>query len=277
MDRRDDITHQRRTKMATKQIPYLLALVCLLSTACTIGVVQRQKVEAPAATAAGTPTLDLAAQATIGALSTQNAALSTQVAADAQVDPTETPTASPTATPVPTTTPTALPTRPPTKVPTPTPTPCTIALGSAFRFRLSSRPEATAALGCPLFGQQTMWTAEQVFQGGRMLWKKDRDLAYILFNDSGTYLVLDDPYIEGDPDDACPELGDAPEGLFKPVRGFNRQWCNTPDVRNRLGWALEKEAGYDATWQEFEDGLALLNRVEHIFILYEDGMWQYVE
>jgi hypothetical protein len=273
MGRRDDITHQRRTKMAIKRIPYLLALVCLLSTACTIGIVQRQKVEAPAATAAGTSTFDPAAQATIDVLSTQNAALSTQAAADAQGDPTETPTPAPTATPVPT----VPPTHPPTKVPTPTPTPCPLALGSAFRFRLGGRPEATAALGCPLFWQQKVWTAEQVFQGGRMLWKRDRDLAYILFNDSGTYMVLDDPYVEGDPDDACPELGDAPAGLFKPVRGFNRQWCNNPHVRDGLGWALEKEAGYDATWQEFENGLALSNRAEHIFVLYEDNTWQYIE
>jgi hypothetical protein len=257
--------------MATKRTLYLLVLIFPLLTACTIGIVQREEVVNTSGANVASPTIDPVVQATIGALSTQNAALSTQVAVNAQVNPTGTPTVSPTTTPIPT----ALPTRPPTKVPTPTP--CAIALGSAFRFRLSSRPEATAALGCPLFGQQTIWTAEQVFQGGRMLWKKDRDLAYILFNDSGTYLVLDDPYIEGDPDDACPELGDAPEGLLKPVRGFNRQWCNTPDVRNRLGWALEKEAGYDATWQEFEDGLALLNRAEHIFILYEDGMWQYVE
>lgn len=257
--------------MATKQIPYLLALVCLLSTACTIGIVQRQKVEPPAATAAGTPTLDPAAQATIGALSTQNAALSTKVAADAQVTPTETPTATPTTTPIPT----ALPTRPPTQVPTPTP--CTVALGSAFWLRLGSLPEITAALGCPLDGQRLVWTAEQAFQRGRMLWKKDQDLAYALFNDNGTYLVEDDPYLEGDPDDACPELGDAPDGLFKPVRGFNRQWCSNPDVRARLGWALENEAGHDTTWQAFEHGIVVLNRGNHIFVLYDDSTWQYIE
>jgi hypothetical protein len=250
-----------------------LSLICPLLAACTIGIVQRQEVEAPAATAAGTPTLDPAAQATIDALSTQNAALSTRMAADAQIDPTETPTATPTVTPIPT----ALPTRPPTKIPTPTPTPCAIALGSAFWLRLGSLPETSAALGCPRDGQRLVWTAEQAFQRGRMLWKKDRDLAYILFNDSGIYLVEDDPYIEGDPDDACPELGDAPDGLFKPVRGFNRQWCGNPEVRDRLGWALENEAGYDATWQEFQHGIVLLNRGSHIFVLYDDGTWQYIE
>jgi hypothetical protein len=110
-----------------------------------------------------------------------------------------------------------------------------------------------------------------------MLWKKDRDLAYILFNDSGTYLVEDDPYVEGDPDDACPEIGDAPDGLFKPVRGFNRQWCGNPDVRGGLGWALENEEGYDATWQEFRHGIVLLNRGNHVFVLYDDSTWQYIE
>jgi hypothetical protein len=110
-----------------------------------------------------------------------------------------------------------------------------------------------------------------------MFWKQDRDLAYVLFNDSGTYQVKDDLYVEGDPDDACPEVGNAPVGLYKPVRGFNRQWCGDSGVRDGLGWALEMETGYDATWQAFEHGLVVLNRGNHIFVMYNDGTWDYIE
>jgi hypothetical protein len=168
--------------------------------------------------------------------------------------------------------PTATPTSPPAS-----PTPCTTIPGAAFRPKLSDHPEATSALGCPIAGQQLIWTAEQAFQNGRMLWKEDRDVALILFSDDTTYLIEDDLYIEGDPEDACPEVGDAPEGLYKPVRGFNRQWCNVPDVRARLGWALEEEIGYNATWQQFEHGVALLNHAGHVLILYDGGTWGYIE
>jgi hypothetical protein len=143
--------------------------------------------------------------------------------------------------------------------------------------RLDLNPGYASALGCPASYQQPSWAAEQVFQGGRMLWKEDQDVAYILFNDSGTYQVKDSPYTEGDPEDACPELGDAPEGLYKPVRGFNRQWCDDPAVRDGLGWALEEEAGFYTTWQQFEHGLVLLSRADHVFILHDNGTWDYIE
>jgi hypothetical protein len=259
--------------MATKRIPHLSILTCLLLTACTIGIVQRKEVVGtPTTTIADTPTFDPAAQATIAALSTQNAVLATQAAANALSDTTA-PTTPLTATP----TPTAVPTRLPTKVPTPTPTPCTVALGAAFQSRVGADLKIASALGCPTTWQLQIWTAEQVFQHERMLWKEDRDVAYILFNDSGTYQVEGDLYVEGDPEDACPEIGGAPEGLFKPVRGFNRQWCYALGVRDRLGWALEPEAGYDATWQTFQHGIAIVNRGNHIFVMYDDGTWAYID
>jgi hypothetical protein len=265
-------------KMATKRIPYLLTLICLLLTACTIGVVQRNEIiGTPGATIAATSTPDSAAQATIGALSTQNAELITQVAAQDLSSATPTPTTPPTATSAPTAPPTALPTRQPTTAPTLTPTPCALITGPTLQPRLDLNPGYASALGCPTSYQQPSWAAEQVFQRGRMLWKEDQDVAYILFNESGTYQVKDSPYTEGDPEDACPELGDAPEGLVKPVRGFNRQWCDDPAVRDGLGWALEEEAGFYTTWQPFEHGLVLLSRANHVFILYDDGTWDYIE
>ena len=53
--------------------------------------------------------------------------------------------------------------------------------------------------------------------------------------------------------------------------------CGDPDVRNELGWALEEEVGFYATWQAFEHGIVLLNHADHVFILYDDGTWGYIE
>lgn len=257
--------------MTRKGIARLLILLCLLSTSCTVGIVQRGE-GGPVATATSiTGIADTSAQATIDALSTQNAALATQVATHAS----PTPGVTSTQTSVPVVASSPYPTR--TPAPTSTPTPCPMGVGDAFQPRLGSHAEILAGLGCPITEQQSLWSAEQVFQHGRMLWREDRNEAYILYDDTSTYQVEDDPFVEGDPADDCPEVGDAPEGLYKPVRGFNRQWCNVPGVRDRLGWALENEVGYGTMWQTFAHGMVVLNRGDHIFVLYDDGTWDFVD
>ena len=235
-----------------------LLLVCPLLTACTIGIVRREVI---------VPVTVLPPTATATAIVPTPTPTHTH---------TPTPSPSPTATPTHTPPPTHLPTSIPTKPPTPTPTPCALTIGPALQPRLDLKPEYASALSCPTSYQQPSWAAEQAFQRGRMLWKEDQDVAYILFN-SGTYQIEDDLYVEGDPDDACPELGSAPEGLYKPVRGFNRQWCSDPDVRDELGWALEEEVGFYTTWQAFEHGIVLLSHTDHVFILYDGGTWDYIE
>jgi hypothetical protein len=42
--------------------------------------------------------------------------------------------------------------------------------------------------------------------------------------------------------------------MFQPVRGFGMVWRSegpgaSPDVRDRLGWALQPEFGYEAAYQ----------------------------
>ena len=41
-----------------------------------------------------------------------------------------------------------------------------------------------------------------------------------------------------------------PDGRFQPIRGFGKLWRERPDVRDRLGWALGVELGFDAKLQE---------------------------
>jgi hypothetical protein len=181
-------------------------------------------------------------------------------------EPTSTPPRAATDTPVPS------PTRPPV-----TPTPCPIAIAPEFAPRLSARPDVLGVLGCPTGERQPTWAAEQGFQHGRMFWQADTDLVSILFDADGTFWVEPNRYVEGDPEDACPDAGAAPEGLFKPVRGFNWHWCNTPGVQAGLGWAVKQEVGYDTLWQPFESGYVLQSRANHLFVFYANGTWSHIE
>ncbi len=178
----------------------------------------------------------------------------------------------PTQKPVSTSRPT--PTVPP---PTATPEPCSVAIAPEFASRLAEHPDWMAALGCPLSEARHTWAAEQRFQGGRMFWFEETDTIHILYEETGTYAVEMDQYVEGDPEDACPEVGGAPAGLVKPVRGFNWHWCNTAGVRDQLRWGLESEAGYDAIWQPFEMGAVFQSRTGHMFVLFANGTWAYAE
>jgi hypothetical protein len=249
-----------------------------------------------------TPTLDAAAvetavaqtvQAQLAAETAEETAEQvtqevTAEAAEAEGEPEDRPPGTsspePTSTPLPaaTDTPVPSPTQPPaTATPTPRPTPtrvpCPIGIAPEFEPRLSARPDVLGLLGCPAGDRQPTWAAEQSFQHGRMFWQADTDLVSILFDASSTFWVEPDRYVEGDPDDICPDAGAAPEGLFKPVRGFNWHWCNTPNVRASLGWALEQETGYDALWQPFESGYVLQSHANHLFVFYANGSWGYLE
>ncbi len=165
-----------------------------------------------------------------------------------------------------------------TPPPTTAPKPCSIAIGPAFSSRLSARSDILSSLGCPAAAQQETWAAEERFERGRMFWQEDTHSVYMLYDSGNGYQIGLDPFVEGDPDDACPSVGSAPAGLYKPVRGFNRQWCNVPGVRDKLGWAVEREAGYHAVWQRFAYGHAILSREGHIFIFfYNTQTWGYVE
>ncbi len=48
-------------------------------------------------------------------------------------------------------------------------------------------------------------------------------------------------------------VGDVPAGYFEPVSGFGLIWRGevkgSEDVREHLGWALEPEFGFEATYQ----------------------------
>jgi hypothetical protein len=253
------------------------ALACIWLTACTVGIARRDEfLPEAAATSTATP-LPTVTEITIPPPTETQipTPVDTALPTDTDTPPPPSSTPAPTFTPPP-----AAPTSPPptsTPTETPSPTPCSIDIGPAFQPKLSEGIIITSTLGCPITEQQQTQAAEQPFQHGRMFWRSDTDQVYVLYNDSRTFQIESDPHVEGDPEDACPEIGVAPPGLVKPVRGFNRQWCNIPGVRDTLGWGLESERAYETTWQEFGLGHVIMSRAAHIFVLYDGGSWQYIE
>ncbi len=250
----------------------LLLVFGFLLSSCTVGIVREDAVPG----LSGSPTPDWAMQATITALQAQNAALATRMASWEQ---TLTPTPPPTPTPTPKAlrvVVTATPASTQTPSPTPTLTPCSIAVGADFQLYFGQRP-SDDSLGCPVAAQEFVWSAEQAFEGGRMFWRQGRDDAFVLFNAGSKMVISADAYNEGEPDDACPELGLAPAGYFKPLRGFNRQWCGNTEVRAQLGWALANEVGYETVWQSFENAEVVKSNDGHIFVLSRDGSWSYTK
>lgn len=91
--------------------------------------------------------------------------------------------------------------------------------------------------------------AEQPFEHGLMLWVREQDAIYILFDDGGVsrWRVVIDQWDEGDPIDDPSII--PPSGFYQPVRGFGLVWRDEPEVRERLGWATALEQGYETAVQ----------------------------
>jgi hypothetical protein len=82
-----------------------------------------------------------------------------------------------------------------------------------------------------------------------MIWIKDDDQIYVLFDDgqSPSWRAYADEWDEGEPEDD-PTLT-PPAGMYQPVRGFGLIWREQEDVRERLGWATDREAAFSTAMQ----------------------------
>ncbi|MFN2188009.1 MAG: hypothetical protein ACK2T3_04545 [Candidatus Promineifilaceae bacterium] len=91
--------------------------------------------------------------------------------------------------------------------------------------------------------------AVQNFQNGMMIWVEDEDQIYVLYEDSMSpdWNRYSDSWQEGVPE-SDPSLV-PPEGLQQPIRGFGLLWREEPGIRQRLGWALGAEMGFDTVVQ----------------------------
>ncbi|MBC7248683.1 MAG: hypothetical protein H5T62_00220 [Anaerolineae bacterium] len=164
-------------------------------------------------------------------------------------------------------TPTPLPSPSPTLVSTPSPPPTPCALSVADIFAAGYSP----CLGCASASAAEITLGEQAFESGRMFWREDQRVIYVLFAD-GTWLSFPDTYSDAEPP-ADPTLI-PPPGLQQPVRGFGKVWreqLGGPEAA--IGWALEGERGYRGWWQPFAGGLMLTGSDGTVYALCAEGTW----
>jgi hypothetical protein len=178
---------------------------------------------------------------------------------------TETAVPSPPATMTPTTLPpaTETPAASPTPAPTSTPALCAVPLSEEL-VDYWQRDE----LGCALGEAQTLWLAEEEFEGGRMFWREDDGHVYVLFDDD-LWAVYDDTWSEGDAEYSCGVEQSPPT----PLRGFGKVWCTNPDVQEKLGDATTFEYGRYGLLQVFEHGF-IVQPPFGIYVIHEDGSWK---
>ena len=160
------------------------------------------------------------------------------------------------------------PAAPVTPTPSPTPAPCAEPVDE----RLAPLDAETAArLGCPTGMATESGGAAQPYEHGRMVWRQDLRVIYVLHAD-GTWAGYPDTWQEGTPD-RDPAIV-PPEGLYQPVRGFGKVWreeLGGPEAA--LGWATAEERGGVLLIQHAARG-ALLRDVDGTrYALHDDGTW----
>ena len=83
-----------------------------------------------------------------------------------------------------------------------------------------------------------------------------------------------DPHVEGSPEFSCPDADTPSECPPTPRRGFGAMWCDTPEIRNRLGDATDCERGYTGSMQPFERAFMLRTDDGAIYVFYDNGRWE---
>lgn len=108
-------------------------------------------------------------------------------------------------------------------------------------------------MGCALSQAQTVWASWTPFERGYMLWRRDTDRIYI-FYDNSQWQSQPDEWVDGmEP----PSRGAPPAGLQAPIRGTGWVWANDEAIFLGLGWATDKQKGFCADVQPFEQGFLL--------------------
>jgi hypothetical protein len=107
---------------------------------------------------------------------------------------------------------------------------------------------------CPAATALVSAGAEQHFEHGVMLWVEAQDMIYVLFDDDQSttaWGAFTDEWEEGMPEDDPTII--PPPGFFQPQRGFGLVWREQMSggilVRDRLGWAIDTESGYETAVQ----------------------------
>ena len=91
------------------------------------------------------------------------------------------------------------------------------------------------------------------FERGTMIWVESveseavQPVIFVLYDDQ-TWAQFNDTFQDGEPE-SDPAIV-PPAGYHQPTRGFGKLWRETSTVRERLGWALEQERGFQTLWQQ---------------------------
>lgn len=196
-------------------------------------------------------------------------------------------------------TPTQTPTITPTPSQSPTPTTTVTATATALLFPTSVIREVTAVVSnplaevcdstwffiqprpasCPLNPPLASQSVFQTFQNGYMIWVRERDAIYVMYNDATPprWQVFKDNFDEGMPEDDPAYTVSPFPGTWQPRRGFGLLWRTNAGVRNRIGWAVEQwERPYSVQVQIAQDGaLFLADPDGGVFSLVPGGAnWQ---
>lgn len=166
-----------------------------------------------------------------------------------------------------------MPTLAPTSTPHPEPTPTCPSVNGPFADEWYAIQDQ---VGCAMGDAVEGVIVEENFEGGKMFWREafDQERSPVLFNDGTWRFYHHTRFVEGSPEFSCVDANTPAQCPPTPKRGFGMMWCNIPELRERLGNAVDCERGYYATMQTFDNGFILRNDLGAIYILYDDGTWQ---
>jgi hypothetical protein len=136
------------------------------------------------------------------------------------------------------------------------------ALRSAF-----DRLVGPEILGCPvLFPQIDIPGSVQHFEHGLMIWFAPRPAppagalprSIITISMPDLQVTWDSDTWQSGSDPNIPDVGMPPDGRYAPARGFGKLWSERPELRARLGWAVEPQPlASRVDYQHFSSGLLL--------------------
>jgi hypothetical protein len=155
-------------------------------------------------------------------------------------------------------------------------------------------PAPTGWASCPYRPAGFSWAAEQRFENGRMIWLQEipgestsagmaeGPLIYVLYDEGPfpRWVRFADTWTDGQPESDPAII--PPPGLYQPIRGFGRLWREDVGVRDRLGWALAPEQGFEGAYQiawepaYASDGAYLRTVDGRVVTLSVLGIWQFV-
>jgi hypothetical protein len=155
--------------------------------------------------------------------------------------------------------------------PPPQPPTCSIIPTLGFGRIWSSVSRVQTGLGCATEAEKTIWMGEQTFISGRMFWRSDNKMIYVL-NANGTWQQVADTWSAAEPEWDTSIV--APAGYFQPKRGFGKVWRSVLGVRSSLSWGTIEERGFNGSVQSFTGGTMVYSPWGGIYVLYGDGRWE---